>query len=283
MIEVVFLVSLALIWMIFASLQDLKKNIVANWLNFSLIAFALGFRLFYSLFSADFNFLYQGLIGFGIFFLIGNALYYGRVFAGGDAKLMIALGAILPLSDSFIINAKIFLIFFILFLFAGAFYGLIWSFFLTAKNFREFKKETGKFFGIYGKIYALITIFAIILLAFGFFVNPLLIYSSILVFIFPWLHLYAKAVDESCMIKNIKTKDLEEGDWLYKDVKIKGRTIRESWDGLSKKEILEIKRKHKEIKIRKGIPFVPVFLISFLILIYIYFFNSEMINLWLGF
>jgi hypothetical protein len=30
------------------------------------------------------NFFYQGLIGLGIFFIIGNAFYYGRLFAGGD-------------------------------------------------------------------------------------------------------------------------------------------------------------------------------------------------------
>jgi len=46
--------------------------------------------------EAGFGFFYQGLIGLGIFFVLGNALYYGRMFAGGDAKLMIALGAVLP-------------------------------------------------------------------------------------------------------------------------------------------------------------------------------------------
>ena len=114
MFEVIFLFVLALIWIVFATIQDLRKREVANWLNFSLIIFALGFRFFYSLFSdIGFNFLYQGLIGFGIFFILGNLLYYGKMFAGGDAKLMIALGAVLPFSVVFRENLEIFLLFFV--------------------------------------------------------------------------------------------------------------------------------------------------------------------------
>ena len=70
--ELIFLLILALIWIIFASIQDLKKREVANWISFSLIIFALGFRFFYSFYSEDFNFFYQGLIGLGIFFIIGK-------------------------------------------------------------------------------------------------------------------------------------------------------------------------------------------------------------------
>src|SRR3989338_8270060 len=109
MYEVVFLFVLALVWIVFAVVQDLRKREIANWLNFSLIVFALGFRFFYSLFSTeDFRFFYQGLLGFGIFFLLGNLFYYGKAFAGGDAKLMIALGTILPFSESFFVNLEFF-------------------------------------------------------------------------------------------------------------------------------------------------------------------------------
>ena len=63
MFEVIFLGILALVWIVFATIQDIKSREIANWLNFSLIIFALGFRFFYSLFELnDFNFLYQGLL-----------------------------------------------------------------------------------------------------------------------------------------------------------------------------------------------------------------------------
>ena len=85
MLEVVFLAVLALIWIVFATIQDVRTREIANWLSFSLIIFALGFRFFYSLFyEVGFGFFYQGLIWFGIMFVVGNLFYYIRMFAGGD-------------------------------------------------------------------------------------------------------------------------------------------------------------------------------------------------------
>ena len=54
-------------------------------------------------------------------------LYYGRVFAGGDAKLMIALGAIIPLSNNFPENLNIMLKFLLLFLVSEHYMGLYLS------------------------------------------------------------------------------------------------------------------------------------------------------------
>lgn len=42
----VFLIVLCLIWIAFAVIQDLRKREIANWLNFSLIIFAIAFRFF---------------------------------------------------------------------------------------------------------------------------------------------------------------------------------------------------------------------------------------------
>ena len=267
MYEIIFLIVLALIWIIFASIQDLRKREVANWLSFSLIIFALSIRFFYSFFLENFNFFYQGLIGLGIFFIIGNLLYYGRMFAGGDAKLMIALGTIIPFSLDFLVNIRIFILFFLIFLFIGAFYGLICSGFLTLRNFKEIKKEFSKRLNKDNKIILFVMFLGIILIILGF-IEELFFPFGILVFIIPYFYLYAKSIDEVCMIKKIKTNDLMEGDWLYRDLKVGKKLIKADWDGLTKEQIKEIKKRYKEIKIRQGIPFVPVFLISFLFLIY---------------
>jgi len=80
------------------------------------------------------------------------------------------------------------------------------------------------------------------------------------------------------VVKNIETKKLEEGDWIYKDLKLGKKIIKKSWHGLNREEIKKIQRKYKKIKIIQGIPFVPVFLISFLILIYIYFQKFELVE-----
>jgi len=278
MFEVIFLFVLGLIWIIFATVQDVRKREVANWLNFSLIIFALGFRFFYSLFSdMGFGFFYQGLIGFGIFLILGNLLYYGKMFAGGDAKLMIALGAILPFSVIFNDNLRIFILFFVLFLLVGAVYSILTSVYLSLKNFKRFKREFPKQFKKNKKLSMLAIFVALVLVAFGFLDNLFFI-LGVIVFLLPYLYIYVKSVDEACMIKRVRASKLTEGDWLYKDLKIGKKTIKAKWDGLDKTEIRLIQKKLSFVTIRKGIPFTPVFLTSFILLFFFW-----KIGLWQGF
>jgi Flp pilus assembly protein protease CpaA len=270
MMEIIFLFILALIWIIFAVIQDIKTKEIANWLNFSLLVFALGFRFFYSLFSAgNFNFFYQGLIGFGIFFVLGNLFYYGKLFAGGDAKLLISLGAVLPFSENFYANLENFFLFLIIFLFAGAFYSIIVSTRLCFKNYFKFKKEFRKQFKINKKIIIMALLLSIILIILSYF-NFYMLLLGIFTFIMPYIYLYAKTVDEISMIKNISTLKLREGDWLYRDIKVKNRTIKARWDGLRKEEISLLRKKYKRILIREGVVFTPVFFISFVIFFYLW-------------
>ena len=269
MFEVIFLFALGLIFLVFATIQDFKKKEIANWLNFSLIIFALGFRFFYSLFYGNYNFFYQGLIGFGIFFLLGNFLYYGKMFAGGDAKLMIALGAVLPLPVSLMSNLQFFTIFLLVFLFIGALYSLIGAVFFSIKNFKNFRKEFLRQITKNKKAVIVFTLLSVIIAFFGFY-NVFLFFLGVFIFILVYLYLYVKAVDEACMVKQINVGDLSEGDWLYKTIKVGAKEIKPKWEGLTKTQIALIERNRKKILIRKGIAFTPVFLISFLILFYLF-------------
>jgi Flp pilus assembly protein protease CpaA len=265
-IENIFLIFLGLIWIVFAVVQDLKKREIANWLNFSLILFALAFRFFYSLFNGNgYSFFYQGLFGFGVFFILGNLLYYGKVFAGGDAKLMISLGTILPLSQDLLINLDLSLLFLMLFLISGAFYGILSSLYLGVNNRKKFSKEFVHQFKQRKKLFYISLILALILLFFIFF-DKIFIYAAILVFISPYLYISAKSIDEACMIKKINVRDLSEGDWLYQDLKLGKKLIKAKWEGLNKEEISLLKKFKKNVLIRQGIPFSPVFLISYIIL-----------------
>ena len=277
MYEVIFLWALALVYIIFAVIQDIKTREIANWLNFSLIIFALGFRFFYSLFNqTNFSFFYNGIIGLGIFFAIGNALYYGKVFAGGDAKLMIALGTILPISVPIISNLRIFFDFMLIFLFMGFFYVLVSSAVLCIKHFKEFKKEFLNQLRK-SKILMIILMFlSLILLCIGF-LEKLFFILGVLIFFSSYLYIYSKAVDESCMTKRIKTEDLREGDWLYSDLRMGDKKLKAKWEGVSKKDLNNIMKRYKEVRIRRGIAFSPVFLISFVIYV---FFNILNIRLW---
>jgi Flp pilus assembly protein protease CpaA len=267
---VLFLVCLGIIWMFFATIQDFKKREVANWLSFSLILFAIGARFFYSLFSGQgFAFFYYGLIGLAIFFLLGNLFYYMRVFAGGDAKMMIALGAVIPFSENFLINLKIFFLFICLFFIIGAIYGLFFSLVLALKNMHIFKKEFSKQFKANRSLVFISFILGLFIFVVGFFWT--VFYSfGLLIIAFPFLYLYAKAIEEGIMIVNLDSSKLSEGDWLYRDLKVGKETIEARWEGLNKKEIKKIQRALKKVKIKQGIPFLPVFLISFILLFWFY-------------
>jgi Flp pilus assembly protein protease CpaA len=271
---IVFLEILGLLAIIFAVVQDLKTNEVADWLNYSLVIFALGARFFYSLFEGDFNILYQGLIGFGIFFAIGNIFYYSKIFAGGDAKLMYGLGAVIPFYSDFFSNVKVFFLFLFAFMLSGAIYGIIISIVLGLRNFKEFKKEFSKQIKGNKKIILLALVLGILVLIAGLFESMLFLFGAVMLLL-PFLYLYSKAVEECCMIKPIKPEKLREGDWLYKSLKLGKKILEPNWEGLSMKDVIEIRKRYKgkEIKIKFGIPFTPVFLISFVFLLAVYLFK----------
>lgn len=277
MIEIIFLLVLAFIWLIFATIYDFKTTEIPNWLNFSLITFALGFRFFYSLFSNNFNFFYEGVIGLGIFFILANLLYYGKMFAGGDAKFMIALGVILPFSYNLLNNLQIFISFLFLFLICGAVYGILASLYFVSQNFKSFKKDFAIRYRKYFMFLLFIMIFGIFAMIVGLMYNPILLYLGIFSFVLPLLYIYTKSVDESCMVKQVNPKFLREGDWLYRDINIGKQTIKANWDGLTEDSIKLLIKRNKQVKIKQGIAFGIVFLLSFLALVYFYFINT---NLW---
>jgi Flp pilus assembly protein protease CpaA len=275
MIEV-FLIILALIWLIFAVVSDLKTKEIPNWLNFSLIIFALGIRFFYSLFDNDWNILLQGVFGFAVFFILANILYSCRFFAGGDAKLMYALGPVLPFGTDFLSNANLFLEFLFIFLFAGAVYGMVVLLKLSTQNFLKIKKGFFKKIKSNKTTVIIFFILGIILMILGYFYASLFV-LGVLIFLTPYLVIYATIVDETCMVERVKTSQLTEGDWLHNDVKVGKNTIKYKWEGLSMREIAILRKKYKYVLIKIGIEFSPVFLISFLIYAYLYLMG---INLW---
>ena len=96
------------------------------------------------------------------------------------------------------------------------------------------------------------------------------IFIGLMILLFPLLFVFAKAVEESCMIASVPPYRVTEGDWLYKDIIIKGKKIKSSWEGVSKKELELIQKKvKKKILVKYGIPFTPSFLFAFIVLIWL--------------
>ena len=51
---------------------------------------------------------------------------------------------------------------------------------------------------------------------------------------------------------------------MVENVKVKGKTIKADWDGLTLENI-KLLRNKKKVLVKDGLPFVPAFLIAFLV------------------
>jgi len=268
--ENLFLIVLGVVWIIGAIFQDLHRREVDNIWNFSLIAIALGYRAVVSVFVWDYWYFVNGLIGLGIFLILGNIFYYSRVFAGGDTKLVIALGAILPFSYSWVVNFKIFGLFIGGFLLGGSIYVFIWSLFLVVFNSKRFFNEFGKQYKVYRYVFLISLVFVVFWVIFSYFFGVQFVYVGFIFLLFPVLFVYAKAVEVSCMIKKVTPDKLTEGDWLAEDVFIRGKKIKVNWEGVSRSELKLIQEKYRrKILVKYGVPFTPAFLIGFVGLIWV--------------
>jgi len=268
--EDIFLIIVGLVWIFVAVIQDFRKREIANWWNFSLIGIGLAYRAFVSVFLWDYSYFVWGIIGFSVFFVLAYAFYYARVFAGGDAKLLMSLGVVLPYSDTIIENIELVLYFIILFLICGSIYGLLYSLGLALKNSKKFRKEFSRQFQKNKRLVKIFLLIAIVVLIAVLIVREFMfILFSLLVLIFPFLFVYAKSIEESCLIVEKKGSQLTVGDWLYKEVKVGKRKVKPNWEGLSEKELKILKKYKGKVLVKEGIPFTPAFLFAFIILVWI--------------
>lgn len=271
MIELIYCVCLFLL--IIGTFTDIKVREVPDWINYSGIFAGLGIRLIYSLYSFDWSFILEGVFGFGVFFAVGAAMFYLGQWGGGDSKLLMALGALLGLQ----LNLSHFTVGFVInLMIAGGIYGFIWSAALALKNNDKFLVEFKKRLDLHKKWRLLMIAFAFVFFVMAFFVGDvflkfMLVFLALFMPVMNYMIIFVKSVEYSCMYKKVKVSELTEGDWIAKDVFVKGRRICGPKDlGIEKKQITQlIKLKVKSIVIKSGIPFVPSFLIAFLLTLWL--------------
>ena len=243
----------------------MRTREVANWLNFSLVAFALAYRAFFSASTGNWHFSLFGVLGFLLFVVLGYGLYYSRVFAGGDAKLLMALGAVLPFEQwgDFVFVSLSFLV--LLFV-VGAVYTLLFSVIIAVRQRALFLPRFSSRIrqGMWG--FVGIFVFSLFLLFFVSWFSWLLLLTFLFAFLI--LYLYISAVD-SCMIKLYWPRELREGDWLVQDVKLSRGIVKKSIHGLSARDIMRLRKERKRVLIKEGIPFVPAFLLAFSLMVYV--------------
>ncbi len=275
-------IFLAAVVLTYASIEDIKTREVPDWLSFSFIAAGIGLGIVKSAAELSIAPLLFSLAGLGVGLAIGVLMFYTGQWGGGDSKILMGLGAMLgipvlsiepylqiqtlPLFVSFLSNM----------LFVSALYGLLFAVYLAAKHFKKVKTtfiEHAK-----KKRLLLIAILAleIITAVFAAFylegTSRALIQTLILLLAFgPILWLFIKSVEESAMKKLVAPNELTEGDWLAEPVKFKNKIIcKQNPTGITLEEIAKIKKIYgkktiKNILIKEGVPFLPSFLITYIV------------------
>src|SRR3989338_11182534 len=138
MLEIM-LTIIALTGLLIASYTDLKSREVPDWLSYGILSSALGIRLIFSL-NGKWNILFSGLFGFGVLFAVGYLFYIVSQWGGGDAKLLMGMGAVIGISLPFSASSLNVLWYFLALLLVGSIYGLAWMFFLMIKSWKEMSK-----------------------------------------------------------------------------------------------------------------------------------------------
>jgi Flp pilus assembly protein protease CpaA len=202
-------------------------------------------------------------------FVIGLIMYYSGQWGGADSKLLMGLGALLGLGFANW-DALLFLLFL---LFAGAAYGIIYAAVLAIiewkRVFASLKQRMHE--PRVSKIRKIVLAIAFLLLLSLLFVSweikPLILGVILVGYFGFYLWLCVKVIEEELLIKAYPVKKLTEGDWINEEVKIKGKVIVGPKDlGITKAQITQLKKlKVKKVMVKEGIPFVPSFLLAYVL------------------
>lgn len=259
--------GLTFLMLVIGSITDIRWRIVPDWLSYAGIAVGISLRAMDTVITGSFRPFLEGVVGFGVFFVIACVMFYTKMWGGGDSKVLMAMGALLGLSWD---PNHIMVGMMTNFLLVGGLYGVGYFIVLAIVNFAKVSAQTWELLSIKAVARTHLGVLCLML----FFLLTGLVYESFAPVIFGsgvviifYLFVLSKAIEKSCFVKDQKTKLLEEGDWLVDPVIIKGKRIAGPEDpGLTKVQIEKLlKAKVKTVRIKEGIPFIPNFLLTFLV------------------
>ncbi|MDD5253832.1 MAG: A24 family peptidase [Candidatus Nanoarchaeia archaeon] len=265
------LTLIGLIGLVLASYFDIKTKEVPNIISFSMIALGLGLRLIYSIITKNEMFFRNSLLIVSVFFILGGILYVYKKWGGADTKILMALGALFyPWSTPYFLVS-----FLIIFLLVASVYGFIWAAYVSIKHKEEFKKT---FVIIYKKkktqtiilFFVFLLLFVISLIVSDISLRFVLMLLAILSLLYHYLWIFTKAVEKSCMEKTVPVSKLVEGDWIIGEIKKGNKVLYPKDLPLITKNHISLFKKYgiKEVRIREGFAFIPVFLITLVITLF---------------
>lgn len=275
------IIALVLIYLIVATISDIKTQEIPDSLNYSFIAIGLFIYLIKTITTGDSAYILASGLTLIAFLIIGNLMYYTKQWGGGDLKLLMGLGALLPLYPSIILEnfpirgtSYLGLDLFLNILLVGSAYALLFAIYLGIKNRKQFSKTFKEEYNkkkvkVREKIFWTLIILVNLLSFFFFSTNILKLFvlsMSILFLLLNYLLIAVKSIEDISMYLTISTKKLREGDAITKELKSHDKILYQpSIHGVTKKQILEIQKHFDKVEIKNGIAFAPSFLIGTII------------------
>ena len=254
---------------------DMKKRYVPNFVSYSLIIIGVFGNLIISILNSSiYPFVYSiGLVG--ILYVASYILYRIGYWGGGDAKLLVAYGAVLPVYPELlktIFNPSIAPWPFIVTLWfnisiLGVGFAALFAVYLAIKNKNKFAPEVRKILQKYKIVVYIIFIWLMSVFVsfffsqeFGYFLAGLWAVTTLLFYLMVLL----KSVENSCMYKFVKPSKLDEGDWIVGEITIGDFKYTPRKTGIFQREINELIKfeksgKLEKVKVKEGTPFVPSF------------------------
>lgn len=296
LMEPYFIITNSIIFLALAvgTYTDIRTREVPDWINYSLIFSGFAILALHLIIFGDWIFFLSGLAGFIAFFIFALVMFYSGQWGGGDSKMIMGLGVLLGLDIRFLAPLAGFdlgpadfpfmISFLINILLIGAAYGFVWAMAMAIKNRKSFFKEVKKMMKNRNIIKAkwFFLFFILIYLILFFLIHDSVLRMALSGFVIAavltfHLWIFVRAVEKACMYKYVTPDKLTEGDWIAKPVKFNGRVICSQKDlGIKKNQIALLKRyRISKVLIKEGIPFVPSFLMAYLVSNYLLYHMPE--------
>jgi Flp pilus assembly protein protease CpaA len=240
---------LAFIFLVIAGIWDLKTTEVPDEIPLLMSSLGLFLWTISSLTSGDFSiFMLSFFTGLALL-SVGYIFYKTGQWGGADATLLGSVGFLLPTYPTM----QFFPIdFFINLFLVGSVYMIFYSIIIGLKNshlFSHFLKDLKE--NIIVVFISMTFLISGIMLKFQVLQKLLLLLGFLMLF---WR--YAMVLEKNFFVKRIPVSKLKPGDVIADSKK---------WVGLTEKEVEDIRRKRKTVKIKEGIRFVPAFPITLVV------------------
>ncbi|MGM5481057.1 MAG: prepilin peptidase [Nanobdellota archaeon] len=270
--------AIILVGLGYASYTDLKTREVPDFLNYTLMALGIILAGVASILSGTISPVFHSITGLLGGYLLGSLMFYTGQWGGGDAKMLMAIGAIHGIAIPQILGGEVpfFVTTFISFMLAGALYGLVYAIVLMLKNLRTVAEELSKHHSKAQASMVRNIVFGIGIIGLGsiFLVNDVALQIMIglmvgFLVVGYYMLLLGRIVEKTCMIRDVPLRKLTVGDWIVEDVNVDGKRVCGPKDlGISETQIKELKKhKIKNVKVKYGIPFIPGFLLGYAIML----------------